>query len=162
MKKRKTAVLLAAVLCLELWIGAAPENARQKNLLLASAEELSDQTEMKETADASIIVESEILPEPETEFKPEQNPEQKTETELSSESASDELADGAVILKVEEVPEPESMEGESELSETELEPEEVTSHSGRAEDGDGMLRAAARAVYSGSYGNQLSGQAAQI
>ena len=34
MKKRKTAVLLAAVLCLELWIGAAPENGRQKSLIL--------------------------------------------------------------------------------------------------------------------------------
>ena len=37
MKKRKTTVLLAAVLCLELWIGAAPENGRQKSLIPASA-----------------------------------------------------------------------------------------------------------------------------
>ena len=103
-------------------------------------------------------------PEPESELAPEQDSEadQNTETELSSEHALDGLADGAVILNVEEVPEPESLEGEPELSETELEPEKVTSHSGRAEDGDGMLRAASGAVYSGSYGNQLSGQAAQL
>ena len=149
MKKRKTTVLLAAVLCLELWIGAAPENGRQKSLIPASAAELSDQTGVEETAEALIIVESEVPPEPESELAPEQDSEsdQNTETELSSEHALDGLADGAVILNVEEVPEPESLEGEPELSETELEPEKVTSHSGRAEDGDGMLRAASGAVY---------------
>lgn len=164
MKKRKTAVLLAAVLCLELWIGAAPENGRQKSLIPASAAELSDQTGVEETAEALIIVESEVPSEPESELTPEQDSEsdQNTETELSSEYALDGLADGAVILNVEEVPEPESLEGEPELSETELEPEKVTSHSGRAKDGDGMLRAASGVVYSRSYGNQLSGQAAQL
>ncbi|MFR7718390.1 MAG: hypothetical protein ACLU3N_07045 [Lachnospiraceae bacterium] len=34
-------MLLATVLCLELWIGAAPENGRQKSLIPASAAELS-------------------------------------------------------------------------------------------------------------------------
>ena len=66
MKKRKTAVLLAAVLCLELWIGAAPESGRQKSLIPASAAELSDQTALEETAEALIIVESEVPPEPES------------------------------------------------------------------------------------------------
>ena len=86
-------MLLAAVLCLELWIGAAPENGRQKSLIPASAAELSDQTGVEETAEALIIVESEVPPEPESELAPEQDSEsdQNTETELSSEHALDGL-----------------------------------------------------------------------
>lgn len=180
MKKRKTAVLLAAVLCLELWSGGAVKNGRQKSLVFASAAEQTDlapdqsevfcdppeqeQVRSGDATDTLIITETERPPEAETEFKQEENPEpdQSAETEVLSGNALDGLADGEIILDVEEVPEPESLEGEPELSETELQPEEVTSHSGRAEDGEGMARTLVRTVYSGSYGNQLSGQAAQL
>lgn len=187
MKKRRAAALLAAAVYLGSVFSSVPQiavhaSAQEVPEVIVEEEEIlsngldteaSDGTGITEAVD-EILEGAEIISDSTDEVQETSAAEEPrrsfgTESEFQTEETAplrdetlEKLIDGEVILDAEEVTEPENLEGESEIFETELEQEEEVSHSGRAEDGSAMMRAAVRTVYSGSYGNQLSGQSAQL